>query len=161
MAPPKESSVELNMTPMIDIVFLLLIFFMVVSEMARIQEANVQLPFGKAGLEEDSSDKSMLLIVNVALEKDEGVGHIIIGGHKFSQEKMKSEIQQWAMRAGLEDPVLGTSNLRVQIRADRHARMKAVQYVLDACMDNKVYKTVIKTDKRPSADVPPGLVEQK
>ena len=57
----KES--ELNMTPMIDVVFLLITFFMVVSEITRQDDIeDIKLPLVMAAIPDDNPDPDRLVI---------------------------------------------------------------------------------------------------
>ncbi|MCZ6572914.1 MAG: biopolymer transporter ExbD, partial [Planctomycetota bacterium] len=56
---------EVNMTPMIDVVFLLLIFFMVVVDMTQKDLADLTLPIAITAEPDKSDDKDDRYIVNV------------------------------------------------------------------------------------------------
>ena len=56
---PPESS---NMTPMIDVVFQLLIFFMLVTDMAKAQIEPLVLPYANKALKEKFNDETMLIL---------------------------------------------------------------------------------------------------
>jgi biopolymer transport protein ExbD len=70
--PP--SSLAFNMTPMIDIVFLLIIFFMTVSQITRTIDFPLPLPRVS-----DSDTSAINSTVTINLDKE---GAIIIGGQK-------------------------------------------------------------------------------
>ena len=55
---PRQRAIQLNMTPLIDVVFLLIIFFLVSSHLAR-QETQVELdlPTASSGEEEVYSNR--------------------------------------------------------------------------------------------------------
>jgi biopolymer transport protein ExbD len=54
--------VAINLTPLIDVVFLLLIFFMVTSRFSEFSQLTVNLPEAKGGVRSD--DTSLVLIVD-------------------------------------------------------------------------------------------------
>mgnify|MGYP000403866671 CR=1 FL=1 len=64
-----QKGVEMDMTPMIDIVFLLIVFFMVVTELA-VQQAVVILPVASESKVEEPQPGSRILVVNVSFGID-------------------------------------------------------------------------------------------
>lgn len=58
----KEDNVEVNLTPLIDVVFLLLIFFMVSTTFDRHASLKVQLPEASAKMEQKQEDPLVLSI---------------------------------------------------------------------------------------------------
>jgi len=59
----QEESVEVNLTPLIDVVFLLLIFFMVSTTFDRHAKMKVSLPEASASVEQ-TQEKSLVLTVD-------------------------------------------------------------------------------------------------
>jgi biopolymer transport protein ExbD len=66
---PTNQALEMNMTPMIDCVFLLLVFFMIVSEMSSLDLENMALAYADQAKapEEESVDRRV--VVNI--QKDD------------------------------------------------------------------------------------------
>ncbi|NCG55285.1 MAG: hypothetical protein GWP35_00110, partial [Proteobacteria bacterium] len=60
-----RKGVDMDMTPMIDIVFLLIVFFMVVTELT-VQQAVVVLPVASEATVEEPQPGSKILFVNVS-----------------------------------------------------------------------------------------------
>ena len=59
---------ELNMTPMIDVVFLLITFFMLVTEITRQDDVeDLQLPDITTAVDDDDPDPGRL-VINIAVE---------------------------------------------------------------------------------------------
>ena len=59
---------EIDLTPMIDVTFLLIIFFMVVSDMSALDVEELELPYGDRAYKPEvgaSTDDSPTLIINV------------------------------------------------------------------------------------------------
>ena len=60
---PIDSKVDnINMTPMIDIVFQLIIFFMLVMDMTKAKLENVVLPYATKAIKEEFGDPKLLLM---------------------------------------------------------------------------------------------------
>ena len=61
--------VEMDMTPMIDIVFLLIVFFVVVTELT-VQQARVVLPVASESRVEEPQPGSRILFINISFDND-------------------------------------------------------------------------------------------
>lgn len=149
-----------DLTPMIDMVFQLIIFFVVVSDFSSTQLEPVVLPLAVKADTEPEKEKDRSIIVNVLPD-----GAIRINRHTFGgpdpqnpgqdlpYKILKDHFQVEAELAGMEDnpdtPGQKVSKLRVIIRADANAQYKYVQMVFKACAENKVFKTVINATKDP------------
>lgn len=151
---------DIDMTPMIDVTFLLIIFFMVVSDMSALDIAELTLPFGDQAHTPKNVDldENPLLTINV-LPK----GEIEISGQRYKAKEsdpgkmmlkdfLKIEAESSAREpAPADNPGLRPSKLRVYIRADRDTRFEHVQVVFDACSKNAIYKTSLAASKENTA----------
>jgi len=115
------SGVSINMTPMIDVTFLLIIFFLVSSHLAK-QENNVRLdlPKTQTGLDSELSNQHRTSTVHVLPD-----GSYQMGGQSISIESVQKAI---AARHA-ETP----GGLRVRIRTDRSVPYSVVSKLLKAC----------------------------
>ncbi len=113
---PTSGAIELDMTPMIDVVFLLLIFFLTTAQLSQMSSAPVTLP------REDGNADELLessgLVVNVIDD-----GSIVI----LEKTVLTSEIALLAKNALAQDPTA----IPV-IRADRGASAAHLNAVMDA-----------------------------
>ena len=66
----QDAGIEMDMTPMIDIVFLLIIFFMVVTELSNLDIVELILPVATEAKVEDPVPGSRTVTVNVAIDDD-------------------------------------------------------------------------------------------
>lgn len=100
-----RGDISINMTPMIDVVFLLIIFFLVSSHLAK-QEANVKLdlPIAATG-QQNLSDRPQLTL-NILND-----GSWSCNGQSVSQERFREIV-----RKRYQDE---SGQLRVKIRIDR------------------------------------------
>ena len=90
---------QLNLTPMIDIVFLLIIFFMVGTRFSEIeQQYDIELP--SANAVEPMSSRPDALILNVAR-----TGEVTISGKLVSMEELQTQLES-ARAAYAEQAVL-------------------------------------------------------
>jgi biopolymer transport protein ExbD len=115
----RPTLLELNMTPMIDVVFNLLIFFMVISsQVSNVQRTKLDLP--KLPGAEDQQETT--LTVNITSD-----GSIIVNTETISLTELVSMVSDALDRAG------GDVNLvTVVIRADRNGVSRPVNEIVSA-----------------------------
>ncbi|GIW72613.1 MAG: hypothetical protein KatS3mg102_2155 [Planctomycetota bacterium] len=137
-----QEAEEANLTPMIDVVFLLIVFFIIVSDFSSLVIEPVLLPKAISAQKEKERVEDRSIIVNILAD-----GTIKIAGRKYDEETLPKYIGVEAKVAGTEpnpdDPGKEVSRLRVTIRADQQAAYEHVQKVFEACSKNGVYKTSI------------------
>lgn len=107
---------RVNLTPMIDVVFLLIIFFLVSSHMAR-QESQLPLPLPDAVSGEEVDAKGERVVINVL-----GNGTLMLAGREVSATELQ---QRLSVEKGRRD-----AELEVRIRGDRNVPFQAVQPIL-------------------------------
>jgi biopolymer transport protein ExbD len=116
----KRSDIGINLTPMIDVVFQLIIFFLVSSHLVK-QEAQMELPLPIAASGEELDEESgKRLILNVLAD-----GSLILAGRPIEQRELELRLSDAARRQqGL---------LEVRIRGDRTVPYRFIEPVLVAC----------------------------
>ncbi len=112
------AELALNLAPMIDVVFLLLIFFMVATTFSE-QEKQMELDLPSAESGEVAAPETEDIEVYVLRD-----GRIQIEGEVVNQDRMV-EIFARAARTNPETPVT--------IRGDKVAQLQVVNDVMDAC----------------------------
>ena len=131
------------MTSMIDIVFLLIIFFMTVTELSKLDSiAAVQLPIADQAYvdQEAAPDK---IVINIEEGKnDKAILYFM--NRPVSREGLKALLHIAAERKR-EGPPLGPnqpapSSQEIMIRADQRLEYKIVQDVMLACALEGLYK---------------------
>jgi biopolymer transport protein ExbD len=106
----------MDMTPMIDIVFLLLIFFMTVSQVSEINKERLELPQLKGS--EDQQPTTVTVNVTEA-------GAIVVSGNELSMPELVALVGDQLGSVG-DDP----SRLTIVLRADRRGTSRAVNEVI-------------------------------
>lgn len=109
----RPASLGMNMTPMIDIVFLLIIFFMTVSQITQTLDYPIDLADVGAGGEK-------LETVTITVNVDER-GQMIVAGETWQMEKLMQAVRKELTRVDNQP-----SRLRVLVRCDRTSPGKAV-----------------------------------
>lgn len=114
----RREELDLNITPLIDIVFLLLIFFMVSTTFQKESQLRVQLP--EASRQAETDPRNPLVI---AISAD---GQYALGGRTLSDNSMPALLQAMRQLAGddRERPLV--------VRADARTPHQAVVRAMDA-----------------------------
>lgn len=108
------------MAPMIDMVFLLLVFFMCVSSLAQ-ADKGVEVDLPESSESEVPDNVSNRGIISVKED-----GRVFLGGEEISPEDLGPRIA---------DTLRKSPRLRIQVRADRQTRFKEIQGVLKTCAE--------------------------
>ncbi len=120
-ASRREATVEL--TPLIDVVFLLLIFFMVSTSFVQNQALNVDLPQANSDAQPDQD-----VYINVVVQQN---GRYEIDGKVVTDLSLVGLTN--TLRAIVEKTAIQSKNLPVVISADASATHQSVVRVMDAC----------------------------
>ena len=124
-----------NMTPMIDVVFLLIIFFLVSSHLAQQEiQLELDLPDAASG-QRPKEDEIRRVVINVLPEQRAGK-RIMVGGRLVAEEELPQLIDHESRRARRE--VRG--QLEVRIRSDRKVPYRVVEPLMVACARSGVWK---------------------
>ena len=127
MARKSQENPQLDMTPMIDVVFELIIFFVVTLTQANSKDETVRLEDGKHGIELTPDELPPThLIVDVARN-----GRISMCDVTITPAELGRRVKERMRKYG-EFPVL--------IRADYRAKHKSVAEVMNACTQNGIWK---------------------
>ena len=153
---PPDESLGMNMTPMIDIVFNLVQFFMLTLDLSHKELAVLDLPRANSGKEDKdpSTDRNAKpeeksrFIINLQAD-----GSLYFKGNTWKLADASPEKQDMALenlRVELrklvahvaKEPDTGASKAMVLVRGDRTAKWKYVQWIMQVCADPqiKIYK---------------------
>ena len=109
---------DVNLTPLIDVVFILLLFFMVSTTFQRESEINIELP--EASAEPVEEREEMLELV------------IDAEGHYFIDEQQVVNTELKTLKGAIRKAVGEREGMPVIIRADARTPHQAVVRALDA-----------------------------
>ena len=127
MARKAQENPQLYMTPMIDVVFELIIFFVVTLTQCNAKDETIRLEDGTHGIELTPEEMPPTqMTVDVARN-----GRISMGDITMTPEQIGQRVKERKRKFG-EFPVL--------IRADKNARHEAVARVMNACTANGIWK---------------------
>ena len=122
----RRPEIALDMTPLIDVVFLLLIFFMVSTTFAVTSGIDVNLPSSKTIRIEERTDKIELSVT--------GAGDLFWDNAEVNEQVLIARFQSMAQ----ENP-----DMLVVIRADTQAMHGRVFFVMDAAREAGFHRIAI------------------
>jgi biopolymer transport protein ExbD len=121
------ADLQANLTPMIDVTFLLIVFFVLVSQIVEVENVEMTLP----ELEEPATElpgEEQRAVINVVPGPAGRASEYRLGGNAFAPDPDGIE-RLTGHLAGLLD---AAPSLRVNLRADQHTEYEWVQPVLAA-----------------------------
>ncbi len=108
---------KINIASLIDVVFLLIIFFMTVSQITATEQLPINLPNAQNG-NTPSQTNSESIIINI-----NSSGNIYLGSTSTEITELKNDLQK----------LNNTTNLSVIIRCDRDLEWSKVREVIKIC----------------------------
>lgn len=129
----RKDDVEVNLTSLIDVVFLLLIFFMVSTTFQRESEIKIKLPEASAEQVEMKPDA-----IEVMIDDED---RVYVRGQRLVNTKLST------IRQALSETVRLSDEPSVVISADAHTTHQAVVRVMDAARQIGLVKITFATQK--------------
>ncbi len=126
----KESSAEINIAPLLDMVFILLIFFVITTNFNRQSGVDVQKPKAQSAIYQGQKT----ILVGISRE-----GTIHIHGRQVNMEKLTRIVSSEITRR---------PDANVVIVADRGSLLGRAIEVMDACILAGVQKVSVAADKK-------------
>lgn len=113
-----EAGIHIDFVPMVDVLFNLLIFFLLATTIAQVErEMQIALPFAEAAGPISASLKEV--VINV-----DGAGRVFISGSEVSPEQLREIVSR---------AVAGNPDQKVTVRGDRTTTYENIVKVLDVC----------------------------
>lgn len=116
----RKRVLEVSLTPMIDVVFLLLIFFMVTTTFNKEVELKIKLPEAKGS--EKTEKKSIVLSIDAD-------GVYFVNNHQLVNQKLST------LRKALREAAVDSKDMPFVISADAKTPHQAVISALDVAAD--------------------------
>ena len=130
---PAQDEIGFNITPMIDMTFLLLIFFMVTSKMTKEQKKmDISLPLASSAVMPD--DISNRDIVNL-----DGQGQLHVANRDVTDDEM---------RAYLKERFRATPPLKIYLRADLNTPAKRIRQLMEMASQAGAVNVIFATYQR-------------
>ncbi|HSR63062.1 MAG TPA: biopolymer transporter ExbD [Gammaproteobacteria bacterium] len=129
----RRDEVELNITPLIDVVFLLLIFFMVSTTFERESEINITLPEASKDITEAKPDA-----IRIAIDAESRI---------YINDRALINSQLTTIKQGLSDALKNLQDAPVIISADASTSHQMVVKVMDAARQLGLVRITFATQK--------------
>ena len=113
-----EDEPAVNLTPLIDVVFILLIFFMVSTTFQRESEIKIELPEASSEPVEEKDD-----VLEIVID---------IEGHYFIDEQQVVNTELETLKTAIQKFLGEQTEMPVVIRADRNTPYESVVRAMDA-----------------------------
>ena len=126
-----RDSPEINLTALIDVVFLLLIFFMVSTTFEWRSELSIELP--EASARESARDDP---VVDVAIDAE---GNVHVDGRRLDDSEVRT------LQSALASAARGVDSPQVVISADARTPHQSVVTVMDAARRAGLYRLTFAT----------------
>ena len=156
MKLPEPEYLAVNMTPMIDIVFNLVQFFMLSLDLSHKELAVLDLPRARQGIEDKDPStnpnakpaEKHRFIINIQVDGSLYFkGHtwplagVVAGKQDESLENLRRELRALVHEVPREADT-GASMAMILVRGDRAAKWRYVQWIMQVCADPqiKIYK---------------------
>ncbi len=129
----KKQEVAINLTPLIDVVFLLLIFFMVSTTFTRETQIKLQLP--KADVEKMQSEPEL---IEISIDNQ---GRFFVNGKGLVNTQIST------LKSAIKPLLQDNSDKPVVISADKNATYQSVVTAMDAASQLGVTNLKMATQK--------------
>ncbi|MEW6359728.1 MAG: biopolymer transporter ExbD [Planctomycetota bacterium] len=146
----KDEQASFDMTPMIDIVFQLIIFFVTVSELSKAQNLKLELPMADTA-NPDTRVKADRLVVNM---DENGKVHLVgLEPMNVHDARLREILRFEAKRSMVKEE--GMAERQVILRADKRMEFRHVQGFMKDCQEAKIWQLELQADL--PADVRPDM----
>ncbi len=128
---PEETDPEFELTPMIDVVFLLIAFFMTLISFISAELIELQLPEAEqATIPEDPGERQYISVT--------ADGDLFLGARPVSYDNLAAELQQAREKL---------PGIQLFLRADSDTPHRYVNRVMDACARAGIFDLIFASNK--------------
>ncbi len=124
---------RINVTPMIDVVMVLIVFYLLVGQLAVDRKAQIDLPASATGIEQTQEHDP--IIVGITVD-----GQVSINGNHIDNARFAGEIKGMHTRS---------PRTPIQVRADRDAAFGVVRPIMHQIRDAGISRAQLATEQQP------------
>lgn len=128
---------KINVTPLIDVVMVLIVFYLIVGKLAADRRVPVKLPPSAIGIADEGKSERTPIIITVSRAADASAATISLDGTPITDPSTLA-----ATLKGLD-----ASTRIVQLRADKSLDYSAISPVLEACRGAGVASVKLATQR--------------
>jgi biopolymer transport protein ExbD len=123
---------KVDLTPMIDVVFNLVIFFLIVTDLSKKDIERLTLPDSKVAKQDKADEEDRRLILNIVPDSTADSGFSVkYKGQVYTHQELRLRLRDLARTYEREEG--GASKYFVLIRADRDTPWRQVQLIMQDC----------------------------
>jgi biopolymer transport protein ExbD len=126
---------KINVTPMIDVVMCLIVFYLIVGKLAADQRSNIRLPVSSTGLSDKAQNH---LVINVMPGPPGDPPRIVIDAADIPLDQLTQTIK---------DRTAAKSDTVVELRGSRDLAYGSVAQIIRACKDAGVGSVRLAAEK--------------
>ena len=124
---------RVNVTPMIDVVMVLIVFYLLVGQLALDRKASINLPASSTGIDESAEIDPILIGIHAD-------GSVTINGEPIERARFAGEI------AGMHARSPGVP---MRVRGDRDAPFGVIRPIMHQLRDAGIARVELMTEQRP------------
>jgi biopolymer transport protein ExbD len=132
---PEHPFGKINVTPMIDVVMCLIVFYLIVGKLAADQRATIRLPPSTTGVEEKTQDT---LVINIMPAPSDVPARFVIDTLDISPENLQ---------AAIKDRLVDKQDVVVEFRGSRELTYSAIAFAMRACKEAGVESVRLATER--------------
>ena len=138
LAKKTPPDVWMQLTSLIDVIFLLLIFFMCATELNKLENEAITLPLAYKAREDVGPELLERITVTIAEGRASGKWEMHVQRKVLDMKELERLIQTRVILKGKN--AQGITELPVKIRGDSDCPYKYVQKVMDVCARNGIWR---------------------
>lgn len=135
--PPKATSMELNLAPMVDVIMCMLIFFMLATKLVQQESSRIDLPLALAAKDVELADLGARFVVNV----QRAAGDSSAAEYLVREQPVKLDALISMLQSSVSQTIKDSgpaAELNCIIRADKSVPYKHVEAIMKGCATAKV-----------------------
>ncbi|MFH2055772.1 MAG: biopolymer transporter ExbD [bacterium] len=149
MKKKRRISIRIDMTPMVDIAFLLLIFYMATTQFKPPEQKSVTLPSSHSQIELPSKDKIIVTVTSldsIFVDYVQRVEEEVDGRMVSSLERIYEEADVFSIGSVINKIRARNPVALVIIKADKLASFGTMQKIMDTMVENNLSRFQIVTE---------------
>jgi biopolymer transport protein ExbD len=141
-----HESGRINVTPLIDVVMCLIVFFLIVGKLAHDQRIRIDLPESSTGIAEKTGD---VLIINVVSGGPSGGTVLPSAGFRVIIDA--AEVPMQSLELAIREKLAARPDAVVELRGSRQLPYGSVAQVIRACKNAGIASVRLATERGPGA----------
>lgn len=145
----RRIAIRIDMTPMVDIAFLLLIFYMATTQFKPPEQKAVKLPSSHSQIDLPSKDKIIVTVMpddSIFVDYIERVEKMVDGRPTSTLERVYEEATTYTVGGVINQIRTHNLNALVVIKADKDVKFGTMQKIMDTMVESNLSRFQIVTE---------------